>query len=92
MNPIPGLTAKSCGQPWALGCNAFGVESGIEAGIAGLLSRVLAETKTQLPTVSSMSSSQRAAGRLFSTQTLVLGIGIGFAIAIEARREAMTPR
>jgi hypothetical protein len=39
MNPIPGLTAKSCGQPWALGRNAFGVESGMEAGFAGLLSQ-----------------------------------------------------
>ena len=62
MNPIPGLTAKSCGQPWALGCNAFGVESGIEAGIAGLLSRVLDETRMQWPTVSSVSRSQGKGG------------------------------
>ena len=40
MNPIPELTAKGCGQSWALGRNAFGVESSIEAGIAGLLSQL----------------------------------------------------
>jgi hypothetical protein len=36
MNPIPGLTAKSRGQPWALGHNAFGVEFSSEAKISGL--------------------------------------------------------
>ena len=39
MNPIPGLNAKSRVQPWALGSNAFGVESGTEAIIAGFFSQ-----------------------------------------------------
>ena len=39
MNPIPGLNAKSRVQPWALGSNAFGVESGTEAMMGGLISQ-----------------------------------------------------
>jgi hypothetical protein len=48
-----------------LGRNAFGVEFSIEAGIAWLLSQVIAETKTKLPTVSSVSCRQRSAGGVF---------------------------
>ena len=41
MNLIPGLNAKSRVQPWALGSNAFGVESGTEAIMGGLISQRL---------------------------------------------------
>ena len=61
MNPIPGLNAKTRVRSWALGSNAFGVESDAEAIIAGLLSQRPCRNLNKLPTVSRVSRCQRRA-------------------------------
>ena len=61
MNLIPELNAKSRVQPWALGSNAFGVESGTEAIMGGLLSQRPCRNLNKLPTVSRVSRCQRRA-------------------------------
>ena len=61
MNLIPELNAKSRVQPWALGSNAFGVESGTEAIMGGLISQRPCRNLNKLPTMSRVSRCQRRA-------------------------------